>query len=379
VTAVAAKCDRCSGIFSDTDPYFNKPKAACKTCGTDAHWERGSDINVWALNTPPETEYTLTLTRTGKVRFRFVGRRGYLNSARNEWWIGFGNGPDRRTQHQRVVQRVARTVAGICVIELVIGSAFQRFTVRQEVSIEFDTTGADGFRDVDGSWCSAYELLNGNARNYGRKRVGTREIRDGEDTEAGTVAWRDLGGEAEKIDFLRAGGWHVRKEGSTGRPVGRPAKGILDKDKLMDAIYTAVQRDTERVARINEIAFLVLMSSPQRWTRTLLRAFNNELYAVIPSIPNVNTRTLAELCGITRRAAQYLASPNRLIGEGETRLTLQMIDLRLKRIENLLEGNRVALEESSAQVFQTLYAFRFGETPAEAWGRVLDESESGEP
>jgi hypothetical protein len=376
-----SKCDRCGGVFSETDKYFRKNQAPCKTCGAAAHWERGADNDVWALNTPPETEYALTRTRTGKMRFRFVGKRGSLKPAPNEWWIGFGNGPDRRTQHQRVVRKVTRTATGIRDKELVIGFPFpcfgmllseHRFTVRQEVPIEFDTAGADGFRDEDGTWCSAHELLDGNLRNYGRKRVGTRESRGGEDTEAGEVAWYDLGGEAEKIDFLRAGGYQVRHEGTTGRPVGRPAKGILDVVELLKRIRDVLNTDDDLYERLQAVAHRNGWSADPIWTRRDLRQVR-EILAVC--VPNLNTGTFARLFGVSDRAVRDILTSANSPNRGAIDMTLQTIDSRLGRIEAMLEEQKAALEENSAQVFQALYAFRYGETPVEAWERVLDEAD----
>jgi hypothetical protein len=138
---------------------------------------------------------------------RPVGRREDLRPPPNPFGIGFGNGPDRRRDPLET-RRDTRSY-------------------RRIPTLGLDLSPAElGFIDIDGTWCSAAEMLDGNGRNHGRVRVGTRETRDGEDTIASPPRWYDLGENAEKIDFLRGSGWHIRKAGTTGTPQGPPRRGF---------------------------------------------------------------------------------------------------------------------------------------------------------
>jgi hypothetical protein len=351
-----SKCDRCSGVFNpltDELAYFGSRKS-CQTCGAGAHWERGADSNAWAFNTPPGTEYVV-LNQRGRVKVRLVGKRANLKPAPNGWLIGFGNGPDRRpdlTRHAGVTQqvvRLSRTPEGFQLLELFTAPDD---TGRLRLYARVWREGTLRSLEAGSPALELFEMGKGD-RNYGRKRSGV------------VNRWYDLGGEAEKVDSLRQGGWHVRKEGTTGRPVGRPATGIRDEDNLIEAINAALAEDRKRLARAHRI---IDHRKSQVLTRSELRALREE---IIGGVPSANTLTVAELYGITRRAARNLVrSPNSPKG-GESMSTLEVVDARLARIENLLLEHKAALEQNSAEVFETLYAFRFGETPAEAWERVL--------
>jgi hypothetical protein len=224
-----SKCDRCHGVsrvLTGDLAYFGN-RDSCQSCGAAAFWERSAAGNE--LNTPAGTEYCLVKNLKGQIRVRFVAKRSYMLPddqnpfETNSLWEGLGGNLRLRKAAQRLV-----------------ASGRWRWVSVTELTAAADAD-ADGFYDIDGTWLSAEEML-GN-RNSGRKKNIRVDPRDGTPSRDD----QDLGDNAEKIDHLTGGGWHVRHGGSTGKPAHRPVKGITDQAKI-DAIFRHVARTSDSFA-----------------------------------------------------------------------------------------------------------------------------------
>jgi hypothetical protein len=197
----------------------------------------------------------------------------------------------------------------------------------------------EGIMDpLDRSFISADDLLG--HKNYGRSKTDSPH-------------WREHG---EKENRIKAafpnGGWGMAR-GSRRRPAHRPARGIQD----------AYRITTEAVEVLNEwekrlLAGLAL-DGPE-----FVRHAKETLYLLAASLPTVNTQALAETWGISRATAY------RWIDRGKDALSvIEHID---RRHEELLAAMRAEHEE----LLRIAFAFRYGETPVEAWERVLAEGET---
>ena len=134
----------------------------------------------------------------------------------------------------------------------------------------------------------------------------------------------------------------VEKAGTTGNPVGKPAKGIRDEDRLIGAINATLFEDprtpTEHGIRVHEVVHAANARADAAgraaWYPSDLKAVRMALLAEIPP-EALNTATVAEHYGLSRRSARRLVlSPNSPKG-GDNSMTLEMIDTRLARIERL--------------------------------------------
>jgi hypothetical protein len=311
--------------------------------------------DAWAFNTPPRTEYVVVRDSRGRPRHRTFERPAPQPGS---IWDNLILGPNRE-----VAQAVRLLIERGAIRVVSLDGAPNVEAIRDHVSL-------DGAPNVEAVRHGRTKAVLGRLSEIEEgKRQGVRHSEGGLGRGAG---WIDL--DSEKVDFLRVGGWFVEKASTTGLPVGRPAKGILNTRLLLAAIWNVLMTDDERFARVREIAFRNGWSADPTWSRGQLREIRAELFA---AVPNANTEAISKLFGVERRTVQkslaLVRSPNSPKG-GESMSTLETINSRLGRIEALLEEHRAALERNSAEVFQTLYAFRFGETPAESWERVLDEA-----
>lgn len=233
----------------------------------------------------------------------------------NPLWVGFNPMPDRGMQQWRTV----------------------------DLRSDPHSTDDLGFHDRDGSWIWASELLGDNL----------------------TPAQRE------------GSGWHVRKEGTTGQPVGRPAEGISD-PRAVDALYRVAASTTESITACRSVIKGGRPSSEQRTARAEL-----SWWVLVLRQNGANVQALASLLDCRRGTIYDLEKNGRKpvqnspISEGDAMSVPQAIEERFAQFETrigaMLDEHQHALERNSAAVFETLYAFRFGETPAESWERVLGE------
>jgi hypothetical protein len=230
-------CDRCGGVFSvltDALAYYGK-RECCHSCGAAAHWERSAEQwrrgDEWITPGPDRTE---------------------LESS--SFWIGFGNSLPSRKR-------------------------------RRIVSLRMDTSSGDGFYDIDGTWLPASELLG--SRNYGRKK-NIRVNKDGSTSRDN----QDLGGNAERDDFLVGGGFiGGLKAGSTGKPAHRPVKGITDVGRI-NALFRDVASTTLPIASCR---YQVDRKQFAYWVMVLVQNHH------------VNVRALAKVAGCHRDTIYRLA------------------------------------------------------------------------
>jgi hypothetical protein len=320
-------CDYCEGVFSAA----YQRSSYCQSCGKGKHWERGADHNAWALNARGNV---LIKDKRGRVRPRYGGTD---SASPNDLWPGFCIGlPDNGNWRR--------------------------------LELSFEIEGADGFYDIDGTWLPAAEILDSGARNYGRKRAFSCPNDGGSAT---TVYWQDLGGEAEKIDWLVGDSWHVRKEGSSGRRRGRRTRGITD-PATIDALFQTAASIAS--SSVTDFKWTVKGGRPSRARQQTRDWFSG--YVHVLRLNGANVEVLATMLDCHRDTVYTLAVDGGKLRQKETNRGEEraMNAASLKQLRSDIKTDlEAALERERAEIFRVLYAFHHGETPAEAWVRVLRE------
>jgi hypothetical protein len=135
---------------------------------------------------------------------------------------------------------------------------------------------ADGIVDLDGRFVPAAVLLDmGRGSHYGRRK---RVLLPRQGVMPGGRArkWEDM--DASRVEFLRSGGWIIRKLGGSGLPNGRPAKGVRGPDLIKQRIeQLAGQGFDYKSASRDQRAELVaqLLAPPRPVNTAALAAFWN--------------------------------------------------------------------------------------------------------
>jgi hypothetical protein len=352
----ASSCERCGGIFSelvDERAYQRPDNYACKTCGAAAHWEESA---VRAPRPPDPPSPTV-----------FEGVRD------GDLWDGLDLGHPRQA---------------------VIG---KRYPVKAFDRYSFSTADM-GFRDIDGEMLSASEMLGG-PRNFGRRANDQSDlVRRHESLDPRSAAVKE---------WLAGGGWFIQKAGSTGGQVGRPKKGLrgVHLDEAMEQISRTPDWFTYFYEVVKQPAGTIDGSVPH--TRGQIRQMHQEFMKRY--LMNANPKEAAAYLRVSERKVRRLkaevVSANSPKGGGaearfdrveirdgkeykvfvlpdEMRVFVPPSDLKgdvlnvIERIESKVDVLSEQLRAEHDELLRILFEFRYGETPVEAWERVLAEDEA---
>jgi hypothetical protein len=152
-------------------------------------------------------------------------------------------------------------------------------------------------------------------------------------------------------------------------PLGRPVKGILDENTLMDAINSGLASDPERVARVNEI----IRDPRDVLTRSQVRELRELLVGGVPE-EKLNTKTVAAHYGIKERAARDLVrAANSTIGREADSMPLTKADMNELR-EELEERYEALHADVRATLAVVLERFPNSNAVAAAVDEFLDDT-----
>jgi hypothetical protein len=210
--------------------------------------------------------------------------------------------------------------------------------IGQEEIAEWLARGEGILDPLDGSFVSAEELLG--QRNYGRSRTDSERTREHDD-----------GGDRITSAFPQ-GGWGPAK-GSTGGKRGRKPGGVREQDKLLAELVRltnhpiVVERLRDTLSRNDDVIFE--------------KDLRDDLAVLVSLMENPNMQALADTLGLGRRRTY------RLREKGQQLLTV------MEQVRDEVASLRNEMKAEHAELIRIAFAFRFGETPVEAWERLLDQ------
>ena len=182
-------------------------------------------------------------------------------------------------------------------------------------------------------------------------------------------------------ELLAMGGFQIEKAGSTGRPMGRPVEGVVGRDAIARMVARGLTDD--RVLAEVGLSFLVAVAEAKA-------------NGITPTIRHKSIRPSMEMAlGIVGEKLNGLATAEALgiksrqtvrnwMNRGEKRLQQELgrkspkggrneMSATIEDVRDDLRELREELRREFADLYRVVFAFRFGETPAEAWERVLTE------
>jgi hypothetical protein len=349
----ASFCDhpRCGGVFCelvDELAYQRSENYTCDSCGAAAHWERA------AIKAP---------------RHRFIPPKPDERQPSNDLWIGMGfrgYRPDRVLYVVATAQEIPAGDPHRQVLDVDGTPIRDLLGERSKTIFDIDTVPplVRTFYVVDAIMAS---------RTHFRDLLVERREGFRAHLERETIDLEN----ARRQEFLWEGGWFIEKAGATGQPVGRPKEGLRGEhlEQALEALYTdpgyclsvwdLADKDADGAIVSDSIG--VKLSRPHL---TLVRR------QVVRHVPNANTQALADHFGITSRAVRLLKavrSANSPNSEGTTEG--DMSTTNTERIESKLDALRAEMRVEHDELFRVLWAFRHGETPVEAWERLLADDD----
>jgi hypothetical protein len=352
-------CLECKGIFSelvDERAYLRPDNYTCKTCGRGAHFEQNAaSWRKWDGADTPHAKLHES-----------------ESSFEPDFWLGLGLPGRMPVRRLRVAANANEIPAGD------IGPAF--------------------VRDLDGS--PIFDLLDEQQLSDGRRRTAT----GGESSPlgSGSAGWK---GFSESVfDVFTEGGWIVEKVGKTGNEPGPQKRGspqpwpqvsglalILRMDKPGKAILGELL-DADRGVNVDDLANHSAEAGyrrrklrpengyetkPATLSRASLFRYREKVRQNSPkSGGTTNVRAIQPV--IHRCAFCPDWSANNLEEQTEHILTAHGIANR-KQSTNVATRDDIAalrdqMREEHDELVRILFAFRYGETPIEAWERLLQEA-----
>jgi hypothetical protein len=236
--------------------------------------------------------------------------------------------------------------------------------------------GTGRLRDV-------HRYVGGTSRQRG---IGPDAPIEAEDTDEDAVMDIALYEEGPDAEFLKQG-WHIETAAPevpyrAGEPIprGRPRKGVEDEGEIWLALFDVLEQNPDLVANLgatesSEWPGLYFLS-PEQW-RDLMGVLLNELDDVLPINMNAAQRALVHYPRSTlyrmKANGKRVRHNSPKGGEGDDEM--QVLE-KLEQVAAAQERLEAQLRAERDEMFRVLYAFRYGETPAEEWERFLEERDS---
>jgi hypothetical protein len=227
------------------------------------------------------------------------------------------------------------------------------------------------FTDVDGTDCDAYELMS--PPRYGRVK-----------TERG---WVEMDG-AEAELLAPGSGFHVERAGTTGQPVGRPAKGIQQPKRIAERMSRVAREDADTFEAYVYYAFD--FHDPNGKPKKRQLAHLQHLWSAAAKDAGINVDALSRLSGIAKRTinrwiekGHAKVAQNSPVVEGENEeMTQAELAADIRRIKDDVRAIRSLTEHEAAMMplrFQKLHDLTVSELPDDLLDQVADPNDRSTP